>query len=73
MAQDRECPYLAVIFEGIRRGSEVRDDLLTVRAPWVRKDSITEGDLKVEELGPLSETLDSPFREPLLTLSGFKH
>lgn len=37
----RGYPYLAVIFEGISCGSEVWDDLLTVWAPWVRRDRVS--------------------------------
>lgn len=34
-------PYLAVIFEGVGRGSEVWDDLLTVWAPWAKRDRVS--------------------------------
>lgn len=65
-------PYLAVIFEGISCGREVRDGLLTVWAPWARRDRVSHVSEDWQSRGH-SGTLDSPFPEPhiLLTLSGF--
>lgn len=41
VGRKRGSPYLAVFFKGIGCGREVRDDLLTVWAPWVRRDRVT--------------------------------